>query len=223
MTRKEVILHASSRLFSDKGFNETSVSEISEISGVAEGTIFYHYKSKEGLFLAILEGLKDDIIAGFDQYFKEKKYLSGLDMVEGAISYYLYLAGMKEDRFHLLHHRYPYDLATVNPVCRELLEAIYNCVLDIFEQAILLGQKDGSIGEVSSRKMALILFSLVDGLVRFKTFNLYDPGGLYNELISACRKMLSNTPTPEEGTPLSGVRKSVHIGENHNSEPRNHR
>ncbi len=193
MTRKEVILQASSRLFSDKGFNETSVSEISHTSGVAEGTIFYHYKNKEGLFLAILEGLKDDIISGFDQYFKEKKFPSGLDMVEGALSYYLYLAGMKEDRFHLLHHRYPYELAVVNPLCRELLEAIYNCVVDIFEQAILRGQQDGSIGEVSSRKMALILFSLVDGLVRFKTYNLYDPAGLYNELISACRKMLAKT------------------------------
>lgn len=201
MTRKEVILQASSRLFSDKGFNETSISEISQITGVAEGTIFYHYKNKKGLFLAILEGLKDEIINGFNQYFKEKKFASGLDMVEGAISYYLYLAGMKEDRFHLLHHRYPYELAAVNPVCRELLEAIYNCLVDIFEQAILLGQQDRSIREVSSRKMALILFSLVDGLVRFKTYNLYDPGGLYNELISACRRMLANTRTPEEEPP----------------------
>jgi hypothetical protein len=40
--------------------------------------------------------------------------------------------------------------------------------------------------------MALILFSLVDGLVRFKTYNLYDPGGLYHELIAACRRMLGN-------------------------------
>lgn len=214
MTRKEVILQASSRLFSDKGFNETSVSEISQISGVAEGTIFYHYKNKEGLFLAILEGLKDDIIEGFARYFKENKFPSGLDMVEGAISYYLYLAGMKEDRFHLLHHRYPYDLAAVNPVCRELLETIYNCIVDIFEKAILLGQQDGSIGEVSSRKMALILFSLVDGLVRFKTYNLYDPGGLYNELISACRKMLANTLPSEEGAAPIAARKSAKVGGN---------
>jgi AcrR family transcriptional regulator len=214
LTRKEVILQASSRLFSDKGFKETSVSEISEISGVAEGTIFYHFKNKEGLFLAILEGLKDDIIGGFDQYFKEKKFPSGLDMVEGAISYYLFLAGMKEDRFHLLHHRYPYELAAVNPVCRELLATIYNCIVDIFEKAILLGQQDGSIGEVSSRKMALILFSLVDGLVRFKTYNLYDPGGLYNELIAACRKMLAKNPTPEEGSAPSPARTEVEVGDN---------
>jgi AcrR family transcriptional regulator len=212
LTRKEVILKASSRLFSDKGFNETSVSEISQISGVAEGTIFYHYKNKEGLFLSILEGLKDDIIDGFDQYFKENKFPSGLDMVEGTISYYLYLAGMKEDRFHLLHHRYPYELAAVNPVCRELLEAIYNCVVDIFEKAVLLGQQDGSIGEVSSRKMALILFSLVDGLVRFKTYNLYDPAGLYNELISACRKMLANTQSIEAGAVSPALKPGAGVG-----------
>ena len=196
MTRKEVILQAASRLFSDKGFKETSISDISEVTKVAEGTIFYHYKSKEGLFLAILEGLKTEIVNGFDQYFREKKFESGLDMVEGAISYYLYLAGMKEDRFHLLHHRYPYDLAAVNPICRDHLEAIYNCVVDIFEQAIRRGQEDGSIAMMPPRKMALILFSMVDGLVRFKTYNLYDPGGLYHELIAACRRMLANNPKP---------------------------
>jgi AcrR family transcriptional regulator len=205
MTRKEVILQAASRLFSDKGFKETSISDISEITKVAEGTIFYHYKSKEGLFLAILEGLKTEIISGFDRYFHEKKFESGLDMVEGAISYYLYLAGMKEDRFHLLHHHYPYELAAVNPVCRDHLEAIYNRVVDIFEQAIRRGQEDGSIEPMPARKMALILFSMADGLVRFKTYNLYDPGGLYNELISACRRMLGNARGREIRTPLSAA------------------
>ena len=212
MTRKEVILQAASRLFSDKGFKETSISDISEITKVAEGTIFYHYKSKEGLFLAILEGLKTEIVNGFDQYFQEKKFESGLDMVEGAISYYLYLAGMKEERFHLLHHRYPYELAAVNPVCREHLEAIYNCIVDIFEQAVRRGQEDGSIEPMSARKIALILFSMVDGLVRFKTYNLYDPGGLYNELLSASRRMLRkavvdrpavNSSRAEDGQDLS--------------------
>lgn len=194
MKRKEVILQAASRLFSDKGFKETSVSEISEITGVAEGTIFYHYKSKEGLFLAILEGLKNDIIQGFEQYYKERKFGSGLERVEGAISYYLYFAGMREDRFHLLHQRYPYDLAASNAVCREHLESIFSYVVDTFEHAIQTGLEDGSIGAVPARKTAMLLFSMVDGLVRFKTINLYDPGGLYDELIQSCRRMLQKHP-----------------------------
>jgi AcrR family transcriptional regulator len=197
MTRKEIILQAASRLFSDKGYKETSISDLSKITRVAEGTIFYHFKSKEGLFLSILEVLKNEIIQSFDNYFKENSFAFGLDMVEGVITFYLYLAGMKEDRFHLLHHRYPYELAVTNPVCREHLEAIYNCLVDIFEQAIRLGQKDGSIRPMSGRKMALILFSLVDGMVRFKTYNLYDPGGLYHDLISAVRRMVQSEVNPE--------------------------
>jgi AcrR family transcriptional regulator len=190
MTRKMAIIQAAARLFSEKGFKETSISELSQLTGVAEGTIFYHFKSKEGLFLSILEEVKEDLIKSFEQHFQETAFENGLDMVEGAISYYLYLVGMKEERFHLLHHRYPYELAEVNPTCRGHLEEIFNCLVDIFERAILRGQQDGSIGEMSARKMAMILFSLVDGLVRFKTYNLYDAGALYGEMIAACRRML---------------------------------
>ncbi len=36
------------------------------------------------------------------------------------------------------------------------------------------------------------LFSLVDGVVRLKTYQLYDGGALYDELITACRLVLEN-------------------------------
>jgi len=63
---------------------------------------------------------------------------------------------------------------------------------NIFEQAILRGQADGSISAVPAKKTALIIFAMVDGLVRFNTYNLYEAGALYNELIDSCRKILSN-------------------------------
>ncbi len=64
----------------------------------------------------------------------------------------------------------------------------------MFERAILLGQKDGSIRDMPARKTALIIFTMVDGLVRFNTYNLYDAGALYNDLIEACRRILQNKP-----------------------------
>ena len=39
---------------------------------------------------------------------------------------------------------------------------------------------------------ALLIFTLVDGLVRLDTYNLYRAGPLYNELIDSCRTMLEN-------------------------------
>lgn len=192
MSKKEMILHSASTLFSEKGFKDTSMAELSKITGAAEGTIFYHFKNKQQIFLSILEDLKARIIDEADRYFGEREFDTGLEMIEGAISFYLYLAGSMENRFLLLHRHDAYELAQANPECRGHLEAIYNCLLDIFERAIVLGQKDGSIGNMPARKTALIIFSMVDGIVRFNTYNLYDAGGLYNELMESCRRILEN-------------------------------
>ena len=190
MSRKDAILQAATHLFSEKGFKNTSMGELSKITGVAQGTIFYHFKNKEELFLSILESLKDEIIEQFDNHFREKKFNTGLDMVEGTISFYLNLSGSMEDRFLLLHRHDAYELARENPVFREHLEAIYTCLADIFERAVLLGQEDCSIDDMPAGKTALILLSMVDGLARFNTFRLYHGGALYNEIIASCRRML---------------------------------
>ncbi len=192
MTKKELILQVATVFFSKNGYFETPMSDLSKKTGVAESTIFYHFKSKENLFIAILERVKDDIIKEFEGYMTEKEFDSGLDMVEVAVSFYLYLAGKMENQFLLLHRHYPYKLAEINPVCRAHLESIYDCLVDIFERGVLLGQKDGSIGNMPTRKVALIIFSMVDGISRFKTYNLYDAGALYNQLIESCRRILKN-------------------------------
>ena len=111
-------------------------------------------------------------------------------MMEDTISFYLDLAGSMEDRFLLLHRHDAYEMARENPDFREHLEAIYTCFADLFEGAIRLGQKDGSIDEMPARKNALIILSMVDGLVRFNTYKLYHGGALYEEMIASCRRML---------------------------------
>jgi len=195
MSKKKTILQAAIRLFSVNGFKDTSMSDLAKMTAVAQGTIFYHFHSKEQLFLSVLVELRHGIIDEFEKYFREKSFKTGLEMVEGAITFYLYLAGAMEDRFLLLHRHDAYELAEVNAVCRQHLEGIYNSLLTIFERAVLLGQEDGSIDDMPARNTALIIFSMVDGLVRFNTYKLYDAGALYNELIVSCRRILKKKPS----------------------------
>ncbi|MGK5506877.1 TetR/AcrR family transcriptional regulator [Brevibacillus formosus] len=55
MTEKQRnILRASVKLFAEKGFHASSTSEIAKEAGVAEGTIFRHYKSKKDILLAVV-------------------------------------------------------------------------------------------------------------------------------------------------------------------------
>ena len=190
MSKKQALVEAATKLFSQKGFENTSMSELAKLTGIAQGTIFYHFKNKEELFISILEEFKVSITDEFERYVGEKRFETGIDMIEDVVSFYLYLAGAMEDRFLLLYRYEAYEFARINPVCRECLEAIYNCLADLFEQAILRGQKDGSIADVPVRKTALILFAMVDGVIRFNVYELYDAGTLYNDLIAACRKIL---------------------------------
>lgn len=193
MKKKDVILQAATHLFSHKGYKDTAMGELTKLTGAAEGTIFYHFKSKQGLFLAILSQLRERILPEFEAYRQAESEKTGLDMVEESISFYLYMTKNSEDLFAILHQRYPYELAESNPECRSHLEAIYNCFVDIFENAITTGQKDGSIDPaIVARKSALIVFSMVDSMVRFRMNNLYDVGALYQDLNESCRRMLEN-------------------------------
>ncbi|MGD8387529.1 MAG: TetR/AcrR family transcriptional regulator [Desulfobacteraceae bacterium] len=193
MSKKEAILNAATFLFSRKGFKDAGMAEISKMTGAAEGTIFYHFKSKEDLFLSILQRLKEDIVREFEQYLQQSEFNTGLEMLEGVVSFYLSLGSM-DDRFLLLHRHEAYELARMNPICKEHLEAIYECLIDVYERAITRGQEDGSMdGDgMSARKTAMILFSMVDGLVRLNTYELYDAGSLYYELIEVCRRIATH-------------------------------
>ncbi len=197
MNKKQIILQASAKLFSERGFRETPMTEISKATGAAEGTIFYHFKNKEELFVAILEDFKKSIIEEFRNYEGQAEFKTGMEMLEGVISFYFRLAATMEDRFLLLHRHDLYELAEGNPVCRTHLEEIFTYFLDLIEQAVSRGQEDRSIRKTDARKMAWIIFSMVDGLVRFNTFRLYEAGALYNELIESCRRMLQNPVSPK--------------------------
>ncbi len=196
MSKKDEILQAATHLLAAKGYKEASMAELAKLTGVAQGTIFYHYNSKEALFLSILEAFKKDIVAEFTQYRQEHHVKPGVQMVEEIISFYLYMVGKMEDRFMLLHRHDAYELACNNPTCHAHLEAIYDCLIDIFEQAVTAGQKAGLIRPGPGRRMAMIIFTLVDGLVRFNTYNIYDAGVLYDEVVRSCRAILQNNNTP---------------------------
>lgn len=189
-SKKEAILTAATFFFADRGFKETSMSEVARMTSIAGATIFYHFKTKEDLFLAVLASVKEGILKASDDYFEEKTFDDGIEMLLGTVSFYLYLAGIREEWFRLLHRHHPYKLAEDNLECRNHLKEIYDCLVEMFERAVLKGQDDGSIGEMSPRKTALIVLSMVDGVVQFKNNNLYDAGALYNELMASCRRMV---------------------------------
>lgn len=59
------ILEAAIEIFSEKGYSNSSTSEIAKKAGVAEGTIFRHYKTKKELLLAIVTPTLTKVVVPF--------------------------------------------------------------------------------------------------------------------------------------------------------------
>lgn len=53
--RKNEILDAASALFAERGFDNTSTNDILEAVGIARGTLYHHFKSKEAIMDALIE------------------------------------------------------------------------------------------------------------------------------------------------------------------------
>lgn len=55
----ELIFQAAVEVFAESGFDQAKMDDIAQMAGVAKGTIYYHFKSKEELFAGLInEGIE---------------------------------------------------------------------------------------------------------------------------------------------------------------------
>lgn len=60
--RRREILDAAMRLFSEQGFHETTVEDAARAAGVAKGTIYLYFDSKEHILLALKRRFMDGLV-----------------------------------------------------------------------------------------------------------------------------------------------------------------
>jgi AcrR family transcriptional regulator len=54
-TTRERILSAAVQVFAEKGYHATRVDEIVEASGTSKGSVYFHFESKQEIFLALID------------------------------------------------------------------------------------------------------------------------------------------------------------------------
>lgn len=61
--RKNEILDVAGKLFGKKGYDATSTNDILKEIGIARGTLYYHFKSKEDILDAMIERITNNLVA----------------------------------------------------------------------------------------------------------------------------------------------------------------
>jgi len=71
--KRNAILDAATRLFAERGLTAAPTSEISKIAGVAEGTLFTYFKTKDDLINALYREVKLELADAMMSDFPRKK------------------------------------------------------------------------------------------------------------------------------------------------------
>ncbi len=162
---KRKIFETSMDLFAKKGYDATSIEEITSIVGIAKGTLYYHFSSKEEILdFLIVEGLKllehslETNSAQVDTI-EEKIYaiisveLKVVYKYENLISLVMNEICGKEKR---------------NEKCRE---SVYRCV-DVIENILIEAKNKNEINECDTRITAFEIFGIIcSGLLLKYKFN----------------------------------------------------
>lgn len=157
-TKKQIL--ASARVcFADHGYEATTNQTIAAHAGVTEGTVYHHFRTKQGMFNLATEQVGSEILESLQIALKDSSSL-----VE---SYAIYcevaLAGTRS------HPEWTKLLAALqveasrNPeTTGPLHQQEWN---DIFDNMIRLGIKSGEIVKKDQRKIATVLKTLNLGLL----------------------------------------------------------
>jgi TetR/AcrR family fatty acid metabolism transcriptional regulator len=137
--RRESILQAAIEIFSKKGFRSATISEIAERAGVAEGSIYQYFKSKEDLFFSI------PVEKTIEFRTQVELHLSGiagaLNKIRKFVWYFLYFFTVNPEYGRMLMLDMRVNKSFVRTETYNFLKKSVEHVLEIIDE----GQKEGVI------------------------------------------------------------------------------
>ena len=135
--RKNEILNAAEELFKLNGFDATTISAIIEKAGIARGTVYYHFKSKEDVLDALIERHCERLLEEAEQIAAD----SSLPVMERLIQTLMAMNGSKDGTPSVITqqmHR-PQNALMHQKTHQTMLEGIPPILMGIIEDGIKEG------------------------------------------------------------------------------------
>ncbi len=144
---KRKIFETSMKLFAEKGYDATSIEEITATVGVAKGTLYYHFSSKEEIFQFLVEeGVKllTNSIA-----IKTAKLTNSLDKIKAIVLIELKVL-VKYESFMTIILSEIWGTGSRSKMCRDYVFEYIQMIQEIVEE----GMKKGEIIEADPNVIA---------------------------------------------------------------------
>ena len=167
---KRKIFETSMKLFAEKGYDATSIEEITATVGVAKGTLYYHFSSKEEIFnFLVEEGIK---LLQNSIDIKTSKYTNYIDKVKAIVLIEIKIVQKYENLITILLSQF-YGKETRNQKCQMHVYEYIEKIEKIVKEGINKGEiKQGDPKAIASEIYGLICSTLVYKLRNQDTFDI---------------------------------------------------
>jgi AcrR family transcriptional regulator len=162
------ILEAANRLFAEQGYNATGIAEICALAGISKGAFYYHFPSKQALFMAMLESWLAGLEAGFSDLQQEAANIP--DALRS-------MANMAGQVLQTSDANLPLIIefwmqAYRDPVIWEATIAPYQRYFQFFTNLLEKGVQEGSLRDVEPQTAARTTVSIGIGLLLLALFDV---------------------------------------------------
>ena len=163
-----------------KGYKSTSIEEIVEATGSSKGNIYYHFKSKEGLFLYLIE--EWDLEWEQKWSSKEQQYTTTVDKLYGIADQLVF-----DDLNHPFSKALDEFMNNNGDVSDEVEQRIVRIIrshLEFNQKLLQQGIDQGEFENHNVEQLSLIFESLIVGLSQMSRITkVKNPLALYHTAI----------------------------------------
>lgn len=158
---KRMIFEKSMELFANKGYDSTSIEEITSVVGIAKGTFYYHFSSKEDMFKFIVEeGMK---LLRNSIELKTKKIENSIDKIKEIVLIQIKVTLKYDDLVRvILSEMWGND--SRNLICRNCIEQY----TQILERVVKEGMDKNEIAIADPATTAYGIFGVISSCIMLK-------------------------------------------------------
>lgn len=171
--KRDAILRTAARLFAERGFSNTPTILLAQEAGVAEGTIFRHFKTKDEIFFILIDNVKTQLIADIRKYIETRRPATGMEAVLGIVRAFCVFVRKNRMEFGLVFRDASSRYGDDSDEAFRTIRAMYEELGYLLYEAIMQGQADGSVGRaVHPQDTASLLICMLIGFMRGLHFDI---------------------------------------------------
>jgi len=159
--RRAQVIDAARERFSKHGLAGTTMDGIAQAAGVAKGTVYLYYKSKEDIFRQILD---EDLTYFYDETVPP---ISGPGDIEQKLrGYFLGVLGFFDRKKDFCEHAIFEMGAEVRKKAMQRFEVVFKAQVEAWSALLTAAQRDGLIDPLDAHATAVLIVGAASGMAK---------------------------------------------------------